>query len=97
MVLLSTNFQTKETNGLSINDRSRHDQITWITANAVEEDVRRPYRKIRRTKRSTQRDHKIREKDANKEFMSFANSFKHHWDKRKTNIEDLLGHYVRTC
>ena len=95
--MLSANFQTKETNGLSITDRSRHDQITWITANAVEEDVRRPYRKIRSTKRSKQENDKIQEKDANKEFMSFASNFTSHWNKRQTNIKKLLDHYVRTC
>ena len=46
---------------------------------------------------SKQGSDKIREKDANKEFMAFADSFQLHWDKRKTNIKDLLGHYVRTC
>ena len=97
--MLSTNFENKETNGLSITDRSRRDQITWITANAVTEDARRSHRA--RTKRSTQKkDHECKTK-LNKTFISFVDNFTsdNNWTERIRNIKDLMGryNYVSTC
>ena len=97
--MLSTNFENKETNGLSITDRSRRDQITWITANAVAEDARRSHRA--RTKRSPQKkDHECKTK-LNKTFISFVDNFTsyNNWTERIGNIQDLMGRYncVSTC
>ena len=96
-MLLSTYFQNKETNGFSITNRSRHDQITWITANAVEEDVRRPYRRKRSTNSNKQGNDRNCTNSIDKKFMSFAGKFTSRWNKRKKSIEDLRKHYVRTC